>query len=213
MQLKTVFFFSLVTLGMLLAAGCTNPLSPGETPNTSVTVPPAATTAAPVVLPATGNLTAAVTSPPTTAPVNTTRTLQATDPILHRWIRMLQDADANGRYQGYELKFYADGTIDYRSGSVTEVESNLRIDPVESESTGTWTSRGDNKYLVKVWPVGNSGAQFIREYTLVPEYLDKTYNIPQKEHIESSYELDAVPTYGNQAPNGRFLYPERAKID
>jgi hypothetical protein len=24
---------------------------------------------------------------------------------------------------------------------------------------------------------------------------------------------DAVPPYGNQAPNGRFLFPERAKTD
>jgi hypothetical protein len=211
MQLKTLFFFSLVTLGMLLAAGCTDLLSPDETPDTSVTVPPAATTAAPVV-PATGTLTAAVTSPPTTAPV-TSLTLQPADPILHRWIRILADAGANGRYQGYELKFYADGTVDYRSGSVTEVESNLRIDPVESESTGTWTSRGNYTYLVKVWPVGAVGAQFIREYTWVPAYVEKTYKIPQREHIESRYELDAVPTYGNQAPNGRFLYPERAKTD
>ena len=212
MQLKTVFFFSMVTLGMLLATGCINAFSPQETPNTSVTVPPAATTAAPVVLPPTRNLTATVASPPTAAPV-TNLTPEATDPILHRWIRILADAAANGRNQGYELKFYADGTVDYRSGSVTEVASNVRIDPVESESTGTWTSRGDNKYLVKVWPIGNGGAQFVREYTYVPEYLDKTYKIPQKEHIESPYELDAVPPYGNQAPNGRFLFPERAKTD
>jgi hypothetical protein len=212
MQLKALFFFSLVMLGMLLAAGCTNPLSPSEPPVTTVTTPPAVTTAAPVVLPETRTPAAAVTSPPATDPVTNT-TLQAADPILHRWIRILADAGANGRYQGYELKFYADGTVEYRSGSVEEVESNIRIDPVDSESTGTWTSRGDNKYLVKVWPVGAVGAQFIREYTRVPAYVEKTYKIPQKEHIESQYELDAVPTYGNQAPNGRFLYPERAKTD
>jgi hypothetical protein len=212
MQLKALFFFSLVMLGMLLAAGCTNPLFPDETPATGVTVPPAATTKVPVVLPETRAPAAAVTSPPTTAPV-TNLTLQPADPILHRWIRILADADSSGRYQGYELKFYADGTVDYRSGSVTEVGSNLRIDPVDSESTGTWTSRGNYTYLVKVWPVGAVGAQFIREYTWVPAHVEKTYKIPQKEHIESRYELDAVPVYGNQAPNGRFLYPERAKTD
>jgi len=211
MQLKTLFFFSLVMLGMLLAAGCINPLSPDETPDAGVTVMPSATTNAPVTPVKTTAAATAVTTLPTPAPVNTTP--QPADPILHRWIRILADADASGRYQGYELKFHADGTVDYRSGSVTEVESNLRIDPVESESTGTWTSRGNYTYLVKVWPVSGTGAQFVREYTWVPAYVERTYRIPQKEHIVSAYEADAVPAYGNQAPNGRFLYPERAKTD
>jgi hypothetical protein len=211
MQPKTVFFFGIFTLGLLLAAGCINPLSPDEPPAAGITVLPSATTNAPV-LPVTTTVSApAVTSPPAPAPVNTTP--QQADPIIHRWIRILADVDSGGRHQGYELKFYADGTVDYRSGSVTEVESNLRIDPVESESTGTWTSRGNYTYLVKVWPVSGTGAQFVREYTWVPAYVERTYKIPQKEHIVSPYEADAVPTYGNQAPNGRFLYPERAKID
>jgi hypothetical protein len=212
MQLKTVCFFLLVTLGLLLAAGCTDPSPPEGTPVTTVTAAPAATTALPVVLPTTGNLTGTVTSLLTTAP-DTTATQETGNPILHRWIRMLPEAGSNGRYQGYELKFFLDGSVEYRSGPVTEVYGNLRIDPVESESTGTWTSRGDNKYLVKVWPVAGTGAQFIREYTYVPGYVEKTYKITQREHIESPYERDAVPPYGNQAVNGRFLFPERAKLD
>lgn len=212
MQLKYGIFFVLVTLGMLLAAGCMAPSPPPETPGTTVTVPPAATTVPPVALPAIRNITRTVT--PLPAAVTDTPTVpEAANPILHRWIRMLPDADANGHYQGYELKFLIDGTVEYRSGSVTEVYGNLRIDPVESESTGTWTGRGDHKYLVKVWPVAGTGAQFIREYTYVPQYVETTYKITQREHIESPYERDAVPTYGNRATLGRFLYPERAKVD
>ena len=102
--------------------------------------------------------------------------IPAADPILHRWIRQYGDPTAP-QSTGYEFKFYPDGTVDYREGTTKEVSSNIIIDTTYnfSEETGTWTSLGNMTYLVKVLPTGQSGAQIIREYTLVPAHQNTDF--------------------------------------
>jgi hypothetical protein len=141
-----------------------------------------------------------------------TTTSPATDPILHRWIREFF-TPINGIKYGYEFKFYPGGVVNYREGATEQVSSNYRITKPTAEASGTWTALGDNKYLVKILPTGQTGAQLIREYTLVPAHEVKEYpGVVIPEHIESSYETEAIGKAHVQA-YGEIYYPERAKID
>lgn len=182
---------------------------------TSQTTPPVVT-AAPTTATAIATTTAtAQTATPipiiTTSPATiTTTALPKTDPILHRWVR--QYPDNKGIIVGYEFKFYPDGTVNYRYGSATMISDNIKIDP-QIEASGTWMPLGNNTYLVKFLPSGTSGAQLIREYTLVPAHEEKLYpGVVIREHIESSYETDAINT-GQERGADEMYYPEKAKID
>ena len=132
------------------------------------------------------------------------------DPILHRYIRQF---DLNGVLTGYEFKFYSDGTVNYKYGTTTTVNDNIKILNPSIQASGTWTNLGDGKYLVKFLPSGMSGAQIVREYTLVPAHQDPSYpGIIIKEHIESSYETDAIVDK-HARTDIIYFYPELAKID
>ncbi|MGB7807166.1 hypothetical protein [Methanoregula sp.] len=196
----------------ILAAGCTNtastnaPLTPTpEIIYVTVTPSPVATVVATLPTPQ-------VTPVPSLA----TSGIPAADPILHRWIRQYGDPTAP-QSTGYEFKFYPDGTVDYREGTTKEVSSNIIIDTTYnfSEETGTWTSLGNMTYLVKVLPTGQSGAQIIREYTLVPAHQNPDFpGITVPAQIESSYETNLIGANTNEQPNANLMYyPEQAEID
>jgi hypothetical protein len=193
----------IMVIGIVLICGCINS-QPMVTP--TVTAKPST------------EITTLATPVPTTAPAIVVTTLPTTisttiptaitpDPILHRWVRKIW-----GTNIGYEFIFYPDGSVNYRYGTTTMVSSNIKITP-DIEASGTWTKIGENKYLIKILPTAQSGAQLIREYTLVPAHEDKDYpGIVIKDHIESSYETDAINKGKNRAADEMY-YPERAKID
>jgi hypothetical protein len=207
---KSVGLLILICIAVIFVAGCTT--SGNSTTITPVTAPvPPAT--APTVAP-TPQATAIITTP--VAVVATTPAAPTTDPILHRWIRQYGDPTA---YQstGYEFKFYPDGTVDYRNGTTKEVSSNIIIDTSYPyiEESGTWSALGNMTYLVKILPTGQSGAQFIRQYTLVPAHQDPDFpGVTIPAHIESSYETNEIGANTNEPPNSDLMYyPEQAKID
>jgi hypothetical protein len=201
-----ISILTVMVIWMVLICGCTSsqpPITPTVTaiPTTVIT-----TLATPVQTTAPAP---AVTSLPTTNTTATPTTI-ASDPILHRWVRKIW-----GKNIGYEFIFYPDGSVSYKNGTVTMVSSNIKITPENSlnEASGTWTKTGENKYLIKILPTAHSGAQLIREYTLVPAHEEKDYpGIVIKDHIESSYETDAI-NKGQKRAADEMYYPERAKID
>lgn len=197
---------------MILIAGCTS-----QAPTTAITT-------APTPLPVVTTAATITTEPPVQTPIPVATTQAATvivisttafpttDPILHRWVRQYTDT-TTGHLLGYEFKFYPDGTLNYREGTPKMVSDNIRIDIVTGSASGTWSSLGDNKYLVKIQPSGQNGAQFIREYTRVPAHEDKAYpGVVIAEHIESSYEKDSINPV-RLKPADEMYYPERAKLD
>jgi hypothetical protein len=211
-KIKVLFLISLICIAAILVTGCTNSGSnpaPVTTP-TSITLAttPILTTAAPV------QQTPAPAITTVAAPITTAATPAATtaDPILHRWVREIS-IPINGEKYGYEFKFYPGGTVNYRYGKTEMISSNLRIKTPTIEASGTWTNLGDNKYLVKFLPTAESGAQLLREYTLVPAHEVKEYpGVVIPTHIESSYETDAIGKAHVQS-YGEMYYPELAKID
>ena len=205
-----LFLFSVVCIALILVMGCTSSGSnPAGTTPTSTTAAVVITTitAAPVQ---TSNPVALVTTQATIiTPITTTA--PTTDPILHRYVRVYIDK-LNGQDVGYEFKFYPEGSVNYKYGTAKMVSDNIKIDSL-SEMSGTWTKLGDKKYLIKILPTGTSGAQIIREYTLVPEYIDPKYpGVTIREHIESSYETESI-NKGQAKRADEMYYPERAKID
>jgi hypothetical protein len=146
---------------------------------------------------------------PTTEPITTIAT-PAPDPILHRWIRIISGTNPAS---GYELKFYPGGTVVFNQGTIKEVSSNIMISTTTLSASGTWTALGDNKYLVKINPVGNDGAPYVWEYTWVPAHEEPEYpGVVIAEHIESQDERDAIPK-GRQPMRDEMFFPERAKVD
>jgi len=203
----TIGILAILVIGMVLISGCTN---------TGSTIPVA--TATPQIV----YVTVLVTPTPTTEPVpretglSTTFTTEipttiAPDPILHRWVRQYIHK-VNGTTIGYEFKFYSDGSVNYKEGTATMVSDNIMITPV-IEASGTWAKVGENKYLVKILPTAVSGAQLLREYTLVPAHEEVGYpGIVIRDHIESSFETDAI-NKGESRGADEMYYPELAKID
>ena len=213
MQKRIGFFLiSLLCIAAILITGCTNSGSssaPVTTPAPTMTAAVSITTtdapvqtAVPVTL---------VTTKAVTITTTATTATSTTDPILHRWIRQYNQ---NGKIYAYEFKFYPGGIVNYRTGPSTMVSDNIKlITPPTSEASGTWSSLGNNKYLIQILPSGHSGAQIIREYTLVPAHEEKAYpGIVIKDHIESSYETEAI-NKGQQRQPDEMYYPEQAKID
>jgi hypothetical protein len=188
---------------LVLMAGCTTaaPAAPAvattETP--AKALDPEVTTIIPTSL----------TPVPTTEPITTIAT-PAPDPILHRWIRIISGTNPAS---GYELKFYPGGTVVFNQGTIKEVSSNIMISTTTLSASGTWTALGDNKYLVKINPVGNDGAPYVWEYTWVPAHEEPEYpGVVIAEHIESQDERDAIPK-GRQPMRDEMFFPERAKVD
>ena len=74
---------------------------------------------------------------------------------------------------------------------------------------------GQYDLLVKVLPTGQSGAQIIREYTLVPAHQNTDFpGITVPAQIESSYETDLIGANTNEQPNANLMYyPEQAETD
>jgi hypothetical protein len=195
----------LVFIAVILVTGCTNS---GTSPAPVSTVP-------------TAIITTMVTSVQTTAPTPVVTSLSTTvataipttiapDPILHRWIRQYP---MGGTLNGYEFTFYPGGILNYREGPISMISDNIKIEHATIAASGTWTKVGDNKYVVQFLPTGVSGAQIIREYTLVPAHEAKEYpGVVINDHIESSYETSAI-NQGQQRMSNEMYYPERAKID
>jgi hypothetical protein len=196
MQNKFVLVLLVILLGMGCLAGCSSS-APIATPTSQIVY-----------------ITVLVTPTPqasraaTTPAIVMNNTTASTDPIIHRYIRQY-----SGLTTGYEFKFYPEGTVDYREGTIKEISGNFMIDTVSLEASGTWTNLGNMVYLVKILPTGQSGAQIIRQYTLVPAHEEKDYpGVVITEHIESSYETNAI-NLGQQRSSNIMYYPERVKID
>ncbi|HUH79152.1 MAG TPA: hypothetical protein VLY83_04570 [Methanoregula sp.] len=214
--MKKIILFSLLvlSLSMILAAGCTDSDSTGAaatpTPRiiyVTVTVTPAPTSTHCYWDPATMACSdhPVTTAPPTAAPA--APTTEAPDPILHRWIRQYP-----GGAGGYEFQFFPDGTVIYDQGNVVTVSRNLKIPAPVITGSGTWTKLSEDHYLVKVSFPGISGAPaIVRQYARVPQYGLLA------EHLVSSFEqadVDGATANGTVHSYATdVFYLERAQTD
>jgi len=208
MKIKNIIVLILLIIGLLLVSACTHAPSLG----TSVSVSTLSQKVEPII---TGSISITqTTEPQTTATVTTQSTTVAIttptiDPILHRYIKI------NSPTSAYEFTFYPSGVLNYREGTYKQVSGDYSIDAVTGEASGTWINEGNNKYLVQYLPVGTSGAQIVREYTLVPSHQDPEYpGITIAEHIKSTYETNALyKAQPIQIDRMYNYYPQRAIID
>lgn len=175
----------------ILVVGCTSqPSAPAPVQNPQTSMP--TTISTPIQ-----------TEIPTQNPVVTAET-QATDPILHRYVKLNKDLS------GYEFTFYPGGVVSYRAGSTKQVKGDYTINVVDNQASGTWTSLGNNKYLVQFLPVGVEGAKIIREYTLVPAHKDPEYGAMVPEYIMSTYESENLNKAERIQINQMYrYYPQR----
>jgi len=195
-----------VCIVVIIVAGCTGTGS-GPAPVATPAIKPTPTTVSTTVSTPRPTTAAIIT---TMVTVITTTSAPAPEPILHRWVRQYQDN--RGGIVGYEFKFYSEGSVNYKYGTATMVLSDIRIAPT-IEMSGTWAKLAENKYLVKFLPGGVGSSGIIREYTLVLAHEEEGYpGIVIKDHIESSYETDAINKGRNKMVDEMY-YPERAKID
>jgi hypothetical protein len=215
MQLKYAVVFIVLLIVVILVAGCTDTdSSSGVTPapsivSTTMTVSPTPTHCYwDSVKMACSDNPVIATTPVTAAPTTIATTpvpAAGPDPILHRWIRQ------NASGGGYEYRFYSDGTVVYKEGMIVSVSSNLKIPSPELTATGTWTKLSEGHYLVKINPVGVSGAPLVRDYSIV----DKSALFP--EHLLSDFEqadVDKATKDGTlHSYSEDVFYPELAKID
>nr|WP_321351972.1 hypothetical protein [uncultured Methanoregula sp.] len=208
-SLVAALLLAAACIAALFAAGCTSSSAPAVPSVPEMTAVP----------PTTQVLQQTIATPVATAPVTTspvaiivvTTTATASDPILHRWVRIVRGTTPQS---GYEYKFYPEGTVVYRAGPAKMVSGNILIqEPYTTDTSGTWSKIGDNRYLVKIYPAGLSGAQVVSEYTLVPDYVDPAYpGVTIRAHIESKAETDAI-NKGISRHTDEMYYPEQAKID
>jgi hypothetical protein len=215
MQLKYAVVFIIMIMSVILMAGCIGMDSPtAVTPTPQIIYVTVTVTPTPTHCYWDISRMACSDNPVTAAPppaaipttiVPTTVPTAASDPILHRWIRQ------NVSGGGYEFRFYSDGTVVYKEGTIVSVSSNLKIPSPELTASGSWTKLSDGHYLVKINPVGSSGAPLVREYILVAE----SYALP--EHLVSDFEqadVDAATKDGTlHSYADDVFYLERAKID
>lgn len=208
MPLKSskILFLLVTCIALILIVGCTS-----TAPSTGIVTTPTITTVTLTATTTPATTAAPVTLVTTAQPVTPATTTATADPILHRWVRIVSGTDPQ---KGYEWKFYTDGTVAYNYGSTKMTSSNIVVQtPVDMSASGTWSKIGENKYLVKVLPTGENGAQIIREYTLVPAHEDPAYpGIIINDHIESSFETDQI-NKGQARRYDEMYYPEKAKID
>lgn len=209
--MKKILLVNLFCVALIIIAGCTSPIKTEPAVVTATgtgTVPPisvAPTTMVPelTTLPITTSPTVNITPNSTTPP---------SDPIEHRYIRQYIDPKT-AKTIGYEYKFFHGGILRYRSGTTTMSSGNIVIDEMQEEGSGTWTNLGNNKYLLKYLPTAVSGADVIKEYTLVAAHVDPSYpGIVIVEHIESDFETSHI-NKGEQIRHDYMYFPERAKID
>jgi hypothetical protein len=201
MRKITLFSLTIITLAVLLAAGCTGTSgSSSAVPTTTVPV-----TSAPVTTQVLNTPTTAVT----TIPIQTltTTATPVSDPILHRWAREYPTFTSDMPWAAYEFVFLSDGSVTYTYGVPVKSGSNFRI-VSQLKMSGTWQKIGDNKYRVSI-PGSAAGSQILREYTRVPASIDKDTGETINEHIVSQYESDSLPTTRDKQTNEMY-YPERA---
>jgi hypothetical protein len=219
MQVRSAVILVVLFLGLILAAGCTGTdPAPADTPTpqviyVTVTVTPATTTQCYWDSTKMACADHPVTAAPATPSVATqAATIVATttfaadaDLILHRWIRQ------NATGGGYEFRFYSDGTVVYYEGKIVSVSSNLKIPAPDLTASGTWTKLSNGHYLVKINPVGVSGAPVVREYTIVP--ASALFPV----HLLSDYEQADVDKATKDGTLHSYaedvFYPELAKTD
>ena len=137
---KLVFFLVMALIAGLIAAGCVS--SPNQT--TPVTTP----TPQIIYVTVTVTPTAAATGVPTAAPV-TAATTVANAALFHRWVNTTTSTGTSTD-QGSELRFYSDGSLIMKVGSVNEVSSNIMIKNVTEMWVGTWSAVGNDTYLGKL---------------------------------------------------------------
>ena len=195
-------------IGALLIAGCVGTGTPNKA---SVPTPPStpsvlSTTVA--TIQTTESTVSTITTSPPTIPSNPTPSA-VKDPILHRYFKI------NTAPLGYEITFYPNGVVNYRVGSLKMVSSDYTIDNIDWTASGTWTSLGNNKYMIQILPAGQTGAQIIREYTLIPAHSDPQFpGLTIAEHIESSYESNTLNKAEHMLIDQMYkYYPQRAKND
>jgi len=199
---------TLLCIGALLIAGCvgtgTSNMASVPTPTSN---PPVLSSTVAAIQTTESIVSSITTSPPT---IPSTQTPSAdNDPILHRYFKI------NTPPSGYEITFYPNEVVNYRVGSFKMVSGDYTMDNVEWTASGTWTSLGNNKYMIQILPAGQTGAQVIREYTLIPAYSDPKFpGLTIAEHIESSYESNALNKgeYVQKDQMYRY-YPQRAIND
>ncbi|HVP96812.1 hypothetical protein [Methanoregula sp.] len=190
MKVISLFMLLAACILVVLAAGCTTTSTPAATVTptpeviyVTVTVTPTATTTNCYWNPQTMSCSDKPFAAPTATAAVTTATTAAPDPILHRWIRQYGDGN------GYEFRFYPDGTAIYKQGPIITVNQNLKIPSPVTSGSGSWSKMGSTDYQVRIWYPGDSGApDIIRDYTIVPQYA----TIPL--HLVSSYEQADVDT-------------------
>lgn len=204
MRLIALFSLTIITVAVLLAAGCTDSSgTSGSSTTMPTTVVPV--TSAPVTTPIPNTSATAVTTYPTATP--TVTATPESDPILHRWVREYPTFTTDMPWAAYDFVFLSDGSVTYTYGVPIKSGSNIRI-VSQLKMSGTWQKIGDNKYRVSI-PASSGGSQIFREYTRVPASTDKESGETIKEHIVSQYETGSLPT-GRDKQTNEMYYPERA---
>jgi hypothetical protein len=201
MRKITLFSLTIITIAVLLAAGCTS--SSGSSAAVPATTMP--TTSAPVITQVLNAPTTAVTTGPTQTPTATAT--PESDPILHRWVREYPTFTSDMPWAAYDFVFLSGGSVIYTYGVPIKSGSNIRI-VSQLKMTGTWQKIGDNKYRVSI-PASSGGSQIFREYTRVPASIDKDTGKTINEHIVSPYESDSLPKARDKQTNEMY-YPDRA---
>jgi len=203
MRIITLFSLAIITLAVLLAAGCTDSSGTSGS-STALPTTTVAVTSAPVTTPIPTPATTATTSPTATPTATATA---ASDPILHRWVREYPTFTSDMPWAAYEFVFLSDGSVTYTYGVPIKSGSNIRI-VSQLKMSGTWEKIGDNKYRVSI-PASSGGSQIFREYTRVSASTDKKSGDTINEHIVSQYETASLPT-GRDKQTNEMYYPERA---
>jgi len=202
MRKITLFSLTIITIAVLLAAGCTSSSGSSAAGPTTTTMP---TTSALVTTQVLIAPTTAVTTSPTQTPTATAT--PGSDPILHRWVREYPTFTSDMPWAAYDFVFLSDGSVTYTFGVPITSGSGFRI-VSQQKMSGTWQKIGDNKYRVSI-PGSAAGSQILREYTRVPASIDKESRETINEHIVSQYEIDSLPKAREKLTNEMY-YPERA---
>lgn len=204
MRIITLFSLAILTIAVILAAGCTGSSgtsgSSTAAPATTVYVSPV-----PVTSPVPGTPATTVTTFPPATPTATATPVP--DPILHRWAREYPAFTSDMSWAAYEFIFLSDGSVVYNYGTPVKSGAGFRI-VSQLKMSGTWQKIGDNTYRVSL-PATSAGSQIYRIYTRVPASTDKNTGAIINEHIESSYETGSLPTGRDKLANEMY-YPERA---
>ncbi|WAC04816.1 MAG: hypothetical protein OS112_10235 [Methanoregula sp.] len=166
MQYKGLMGLVLVCIALVIMSGCVGSSSGAATPQPTPQI-----------------IYVTVTVPATPAPITTVLTPAPadTDPILHRFIKMYRpDGNYDKTAPGEEYKFYPEGTIVYKSGTVrlneTTPNTDIMMFMVSTQWTGTWEHLDNNHYLIKMSSTSRPmSAPTVIEVTYQPSYNDKEW--------------------------------------